>query len=219
MSKTLTFCLGAAALSIGCAGKPAAPFDALKTSNLTVFRLQNHEPAPVIATAPAAAPGAAPTIPGLDPNLQNSITAGVQALQKLIPPGLQIPGLALPGTPATPGVTPAAADTTPRFQTFRILAQQQVLDPDLKESLGKLLGDPDHFDNRLGRCAPNVIYPEFGLSFATAPGAQASDLLVSMSCNQVVSRTFSWPHPATGMKASTVSDLSELLTQVFPQGT
>jgi hypothetical protein len=216
MSKTLAFCLGVGALSLGCAGKPAAPFDALKTANLTAYRLQNNDPAPVIAAAPAATPGAAPIIPGLDPNLQNAITAGVAGLQKLIPPGLQIPGLALPGVP---GVAAPVADTTPRFQNFRILAQQQVLDADLKESLGKLLGDKDNFDNTLGRCAPNVIYPEFGLSFATAPGAQSNDLLISMGCNQVVSRTFSWPHPATGMKPDTVGDLQELLTKVFPQGT
>ena len=215
MSKMLAFCLGAAAVSMGCAGKPAAPFDALKTSNLTAFRLQNNDPTPVAAAAPAATPGAAPIIPGLDPNLQNTITAGVQALQKMIPPGLQIPGLALP---AVPGLAPVA-DTTPRFQGFRILAQQQVLDADLKEAMGKLLGDPSNFDNTLGRCAPNVVYPEFGLSFATAPGAQSNDLLVSMGCNQVVSRTFSWPHPATGMKADTVADLSEIFTKIFPQGT
>jgi len=215
MSKMLAFCLGAAALSMGCAGKPAAPFDALKTSNLTAFRLQNNDPTPVAAAAPAATPGAAPVIPGLDPNLQNTITAGVQALQKMIPPGLQIPGLALP---AVPGLAPVA-DTTPRFQGFRILAQQQVLDADLKEAMGKLLGDPDNFDNTLGRCAPNVVYPEFGLSFATVPGAQSNDLLVSMGCNQVVSRTFSWPHPATGMKTDTVADLSEMFTKIFPQGT
>jgi hypothetical protein len=212
MSKTLAFCLGAAALSLGCAGKPAAPFDALKTSNLTAYRLQNNEPAPVIAAAPGAAPGALPVIPGIDPN---AIAAGVAALQKLIPPGLQIPGLALP---AVPGVAPVA-DPTPRFQTFRILAQQQVLDADLKEELGKLLGDKDNFDNTLGRCAPNVVYPEFGLSFGTAPGAPANDLLISMGCNQVVSRTFSWPHQATGMKPGTVEDLSEIMTKIFPQGT
>ena len=199
---------------MGCAGKPAAPFDALKTANLTAFRLQNNDPTPVVAAAPAATPGAAPIIPGLDPNLQNAITAGVAGLQKLIPPGLQIPGLALPGAVGSP-----IADTSPRFQGFRILAQQQVLDADLKESLGKLLGDKDNFDNTLGRCAPNVIYPEFGMSFATAPGAQSNDLLISMGCNQVVSRTFSWPHPATGMKTGTVSDLQEILTKVFPQGT
>lgn len=216
----LAFCLGAAALSMGCAGKPAAPFDALKTSNLTAYRLQNNDPAPVVAAAPAATPGAAtPLIPGLDPNLQNTILQGAAALQKMIPPGMQIPGLALPGVPGAPGVAAPVADTTPRFQTFRILAQQQVLDADLKETLGKLLGDPDNFDNTLGRCAPNVLYPEFGLSFASAPGAPASDLLVSMGCNQVVSRTFSWPHPATGMKTDTVADLSEIFTKIFPQGT
>jgi hypothetical protein len=214
MSKTFAFCLGAAALSMGCAGKPAAPFDTLKTANLTAYRLQNNEPAPVIAATPGApaAPGL-PTIPGLDPN---ALAAGMAALQKLIPPGLQIPGLSLPA--GVPGITPVA-DTTPRFQTFRILAQQQVLDADLKESLGKLLGDSSNFDATAGRCAPNVVYPEFGLSFAAAPGAQSNDLLVSLGCNVVVSRTFSWPHPATGMKPSTVSDLSEIMTKIFPQGT
>src|SRR6185436_2166220 len=167
MSKTLAFCLSATIL-VGCAGKPAAPFDTLKTANLTAYRRQNNDPTPVVATAPGAAPGALPVIPGIDPN---ALAAGVAALQKLIPPGLQIPGLALP---AVPGVTPVA-DTTPRFQTFRILAQQQVLDADLKESLGKLLGDASNFDAAAGRCAPNVVYPEIGLSFATAPGAQSND--------------------------------------------
>jgi hypothetical protein len=211
MSKTLAFCLSATIL-VGCAGKPAAPFDTLKTANLTAYRLQNNDPTPVVAATPGAAPGALPVIPGIDPN---AIAAGVAALQKLIPPGLQIPGLALP---AVPGVTPVA-DTTPRFQSFRILAQQQVLDADLKEKLGKLLGDSSNFDAAAGRCAPNVVYPEIGLSFATAPGAQSNDLLVSFGCNVVVSRTFSWPHPATGMKPGTVSDLSEIMTKIFPQGT
>jgi hypothetical protein len=200
---------------MGCAGKPAAPFDTLKTSNLTAYRLQNNEPAPIIAASPTpAAPGGLPVIPGVDPN---AIAAGVAALQKLIPPGLQIPGLSLPGAPGA-AATPVA-DTTPRFQNFRILAQQQVLDADLKEQLGKLLGDSSNFDNAAGRCQPNVVYPEFGLSFAGAPGAPANDLLVSMGCNVVVSRTFSWPHPATGMKPSTVGDLSEIMTKIFPQGT
>lgn len=217
MSKPLAFCLAAAALSLGCAGKPAAPFDTLKTSNLTAFRLQNNEPAPLVAATPAPGAAGTPIIPGLDPNLQNSITAGVQALQKLIPPGLQIPGLALPGATGAPAGT--AADTTPRFQTFRILAQQQVLDSDLKESLGAVLGDKDNFDNTFARCAPNVFYPEFGLSFASAPGAQSNDLLVSLACNQVVSRTFSWPYSSTGMKIGTHSDLNEILVKIFPQGT
>ncbi|HXK18790.1 MAG TPA: hypothetical protein VNG33_13360 [Polyangiaceae bacterium] len=189
----------------------------MKTANLTAYRLQNNDPTPPpVAAAPGAPPVAGlPTIPGLDPN---ALAAGVAALQKLIPPGLQIPGLSLPAAGAVPGITPVV-DTTPRFQTFRILAQQQVLDADLKESLGKLLGDSSNFDASAGRCAPNVVYPEFGLSFAAAPGAQSNDLLVSLGCNVVVSRTFSWPHPATGMKPSTVSDLSEIMTKIFPQGT
>jgi hypothetical protein len=208
MSKLLAFCLGAAVLSVGCAGKPAAPFDALKTSNLTAYRLQNNEPPAAVAALPGAT-GAAPVIPGLSPEIQNSINAGVQALQKIIPPGLQIPGLALPGAPAAPGATPAA-DT---------MSQQQVLDTELKEELGKLLGDADNFDNTTARCPQNLFLAEFGLSFAGAPGAPGNDVLVSFSCNQVVSRSFSWPHPATGMKSDTVGDLSEILVKVFPQGT
>lgn len=217
MSKTLAFCLGFAALSMGCAGKPAAPFDTLKTSNLTAYRLQNNDPTPVVAATTPGATGAAPVIPGLDPNLQNSITAGVQALQKLIPPGLQIPGLALPGAPGA--VASPVADTTPRFQSYRILAQQQVLDADLKESLGKLLGDKDNFDNQYARCPASGFFPEFGLSFASAPGAQTNDILVSLACNQIVSRTFSWPYPSTGMKIGTHADLNEILVKIFPQGT
>jgi hypothetical protein len=214
MSKMLAFCLGTAALSVGCAGKPAAPFDALKTSNLTAYRLQNNEPPAAVAALPGT-PGA-PVIPGLSPDIQNSITAGVQALQKLIPPGIQIPGLPLPGAPA--GAAPVA-DTTPRFQGYRIMSQQQVLDAELKEELGKLLGDADNFDNTTARCPQNLFLAEFGLSFAGAPGAPGNDVLVSFSCNQVVSRSFSWPHPATGMKSGTVGDLSEILVKVFPQGT
>ena len=63
---------------------------------------------------------------------------GAAGLSQLIPPGL------LPGGAAS--ILPAA-DTTPRFHDFRILSQTQVLDPDIKESLGKLLGDKDSFDN------------------------------------------------------------------------
>ena len=205
-------CLGAAILSVGCAGKPAAPFDALKTSNLTAYRLQNNEPP---APAPVALPGVpgVPAIPGIDPN---ALAAGVAALQKLIPPGMQIPGLALPGVP---GAAPApAVDATPRFQSYRILSQQQVMDAELKETLGSLLGDKDNFDNTMARCPQNAFYAEFGLSCAGAPGAPANDVLVSFTCNQVVSRSFSWPHSSTGMKPDTVGDLSEILVKIFPQG-
>ncbi len=196
----------------GCAGTPAAPFDQLKTANLTAYRLQNFEPpaaTPGIAATPGAAPGL--TIPGLPPEVNSWIQQGAAGLSQLIPPGL------LPG--AAGSVLAPAADTTPRFHDFRILSQTQVLDPDLKESLGKLLGDKDSFDNAQARCAPNVFYAEMGLSFTSTAGPTPNDLLISFSCNQVVSRSFAWPHPSTGMKTDTVKKLSEIVQKIFPQGT
>jgi hypothetical protein len=213
MLKTSTLAFAAAATIAtltGCASTPAAPFDQLKSANLTAYRLQNFEP-------PAAVPGAAATpgapglaIPGLPPEVQNWITAGAAGLSQLIPPGL------LPGGAAS--VLPAA-DTTPRFHDFRILSQTQVLDPDLKESLGKLLGDKDSFDNANSRCAPNTFYAEMGMSFTSAVGSAPNDLLVSFSCNQVVSRSFAWPHANNGMKDDTVKKLSDIVQKIWPQGT
>ena len=194
----------------GCAGTPAAPFDQLKSANLTAYRLQNYEP-PAAVPGVAAAPGVPPlAIPGLPAEVQSWIQQGAAGLSQLIPPGL------LPGVGA--GALPAA-DTTPRFHEFRILSQNQVIDPDLKETLGKLLGDKDSFDNAQARCAPNVFYAEMGLSFTSTTGGAPNDLLVSFSCNQVVSRSFAWPHPATGMKTDTVKELSDIVQKIWPQGT
>jgi hypothetical protein len=57
-----------------------------------------------------------------------------------------------------------------------------------------------------------------GLSFNSGPGTPNNDALISFSCNQVVSRSFSWPHPATGMKADTVKELSSVVQKLWPQG-
>lgn len=199
----------AAALSVGCAGKPAAPFDTLKTANLTAFRLQNYEP----PAAAAAIPGAPVGIPGLPPEIQQWVQQGAQGLQALLPPGLIPPGL-IPGAPAAAAPPPTEA----RFQGFRILGQTQVMDPELKEKLGELLGDEDSFDNKNARCAPGVFYAEMGLSFTQGPGAPANDVLVSFSCSQAVSRSFSWPHKATGMTPDTVKELTEVVQKLWPQG-
>src|SRR5262245_15802254 len=93
---------------MACASAPAAPFDTLKTSNVTAFRLQNYEP-------PAPAPGAAPpapgaAIPGLPPEINAWIQQGASGLSQLIPPGLLPPGM-VPGAPAA---APPAPDA-PRF--------------------------------------------------------------------------------------------------------
>jgi hypothetical protein len=205
--------LGAALGSVGCAGSPAAPFDTLKTSNLTAFRLQNYEP-PAAAAPAAAAPGAPGgfTIPGLPPEIQTWVQQGAQGLQALLPPGLLPPGMA-PGA-----ATPAPAQEVPRFHGFRILGQTQVMDPDLKEKLGEIFGDPDSFDNKSARCAPGVIYAEMGMTFTQGPGAPVNDILVSFSCSQVVSRSFAWPHPATGMTSDTVKSLTDVVQKLWPQG-
>lgn len=208
-------CVALAALSsFGCASQPAAPFDTLKNSNLTAFRLQNYEPPPTAAGTPApTTPGA---IPGLPPEIQQWITQGAQGLQALIPPGLIPPGL-IPGAPnAAPAPAPDA--NVPRFHGFRILGQTQVMDPELKEELAKILGDEDSFDNANARCAPGVLYAEMGLSFTQGPGAPANDVLISFSCSQVVSRSFGWPHKATGMTPETTKALTETVQKLWPQG-
>src|SRR5687768_5651694 len=209
---SIVFVAVSATLSAACAGQPAAPFDQLKTANATAYRLQNFEPPATATPAVPGAPGAA--VPGVPPEIMSWIQQGAQGLSQLTPPGLLPPGL-VPGAPAA---TPAPAATTPRFHTFRILAQTQLLDPELKEELGELLGDADSFDNQYARCAPGVIYPEMGLSFGGAPGAATNDLLISFSCSQVVSRSFGWPHPATGMTPDTVKSLSEAVQKLWPQG-
>lgn len=194
-----------ASLSAGCAGKPAAPFDTLKQSQVTAFRLQNYEP-PASATP---APGGG--VPGLPPEIQGWIQQGAQGLQQLIPPGLLPPGFLGQG-----GTAPAPAapiqDTTPRFHGFRILSQTQVIDEDLKEDLADVLGDDDSFDNNHAGC----MYAEMGLSFTG--GAQPNDVLISFSCNQIQARTFAWPHPSTGMKPKTVKELSEVVQKLWPPG-
>lgn len=196
----------AASATVGCAGKPAPPFDTLKTANLTAFRLQNYEP----PAAAAPAPGQPGMLPGLPPEVSQWVQQGAQGLQALIPPGLLPPGMLNPqqGAPA-----PApAADTTPRFHGFRILSQTQVMDEDLKKELGKILGDESNFDNNHAAC----MYAEMGLSFSS--GGPPNDVLISFSCNQVAAKTFAWPHPASGMKPKTVQKLADVVQNLWPPG-
>ncbi len=207
MSKALW--LGTIAMAVlastGCASKPAAPFDTLKTANLTAFRLQNFEP------PPSATPAAGGAIPGMPNEIQAWIQQGAQGLQQLIPPGLLPPGLIPQQGQATP-MTPAPTDQVPRFHNFRILGQTQVIDEDLKDELAKILGDDSNFDNNHANC----MYAEMGLSFSS--GGPPNDVLISFSCNQVNAATFAWPHPATGMKPKTVQKLSEVVQKLWPPG-
>lgn len=196
----------AASATMGCAGKPAPPFDTLKTANLTAFRLQNYEPPAAAAAAPAA-PG---MLPGLPPEISTWVQQGAQGLQALIPPGLLPPGMLNPQQGA---VAPAPVqDTTPRFHGFRILSQTQVIDEDLKEELGKILGNDSNFDNNHAAC----MYAEMGLAFSS--GGPSNDVLISFSCNQVAAKTFAWPHPAAGMKPKTVQKLADVVQNLWSPG-
>jgi hypothetical protein len=196
----------AASATMGCAGKPAPPFDTLKTANLTAFRLQNYEP-PAAAAATPTQPG---MLPGLPPEISSWVQQGAQGLQALIPPGLLPPGML---NPQQGGVAPAPVqDTTPRFHGFRILSQTQVIDEDLKEELGKILGNDSNFDNNHAAC----MYAEMGLAFSS--GGPSNDVLISFSCNQVAAKTFAWPHPASGMKPKTVQKLADVVQNLWPPG-
>jgi hypothetical protein len=195
--------------SAGCAGTPDPPFNTLEDSNVTAFRLQNYEPP---APAPGVGPGAA-GIPGLPPELNAWIQQGAQGLTQLIPPGLLPPGL-LPGAGTGPAPAPAT-DTTPRFHTFRILNQQAVIDPELKEDLADILGDEDNFQAEHASCG----YAEVGISFQPPSAGQPNDLLISFSCNKVMPQRFAWPHPHIGLKPKTVQKLAEVINKLWPPGT
>jgi len=197
--------------ALGCASKPAAPFDTLKTANLSAFRLQNFEP-------PAPPPGAAPqaqagAIPGLPPEIAQLAQQALPGLQALLPPGLLPPGM-LQGMQQPAAVAPPVPDA-PRFPmgqpNFRILSQTAVIDPELKEDLAKLLGDEDNFQAGHANC----MYAEMGLSFSGA-GGQLNDMLISLSCNVVEARTFAWPHPNRGLKPETVKELAALAQKIWP---
>jgi hypothetical protein len=193
----------------GCASKPAAPFDALPTANVTAFRLQNYEPPPTATPLPGGG------LPGIPNEIQSWIQQGAQGLQQLIPPGLLPPGLAPQGqAQGTVPATTAPQDGVARFQGFRILSQTPVLDEDLKKDLAKLFGKEGNFDNS----GHNCMYAEMGLSFGGTPGAMPNDMLISFSCNQIQAKTFAWPHPTTGMKPGTVKELSSIVQKLWPAG-
>jgi hypothetical protein len=205
-----------AAFATGACAKTAAPFDTLKTANLTAYRLQNYEaPTPVPGAPIPGAPGAG--IPGLPPEITQWVQGGAGGLQQLLPPGLLPPGMfggqqgQQPAAPQLPGVP----DPTPRFHGFRILQQTPVLDPDLKEELAEILGKEKNFDSQHANC----LYAEMGLSFVPGPGAISNDVLISYSCNQVAARNFAWPHPQTGMTPSATKDLAKIVAQLWPPGT
>jgi hypothetical protein len=199
--------------AIGCA-HAAPPFDTLKNSNATLLRLQNYEPP--AATPLGAAPGAAtPLIPGIPPEIQQWAQQAAPALQQLLPPGLLPPGL-LGGTNVLPSA-PQAQQQGFRFHNRLVLGTAQVMDPDLREDLGKLLGDEDNFQLEHQPCD----YAELGLGWATQPNMPPYEILISFSCNNIrAAQGFAWPHASgIGMKPKLVEGLTQVVQRLFPTTT
>jgi len=190
----------ASILLFGCAGSPTAPFDSFKTAPMTAYRLQNFEPPPQAAAAPAAAPA---LIPGLPPEIQAWIKAGAS----MLPPGLLPPGLN-PNAPAAP-VT--AVDTTPRFHGFRVLgAPANVMDEKLRQELIDIFGYEKNFDDTHSNC----VYAEFGFQFQRIAQPPA-DVLVSLSCDQVQAQNFAWPYKSTGLTPDSMQRITKVAQALF----
>lgn len=198
---TRTVCLLLASMSsalvfaTGCASSLTPPFDKMKDSAMTVYRLQNFEP-------PAQAAQAAPAGMQLPPQIQQWITAGAS----LLPPGLLPPGL-LPGT--TPQA--AAAPDAPRFHGFRILDYRQISDSGIKGDIVDVFGHASSFQNS----PPSCMYAEFGYAIAQSNAPMPADILVSLSCEQVQTFNFAWPYPQTGITPDASKKLSSVAQRVF----
>lgn len=198
---TLAMCTSALAAGTGCSSL-SPPFDKMKDSQMTVYRLQNFEPP---AQTQAAAPGALQ----LPPQIQQWITAGAS----LLPPGLLPPGL-LPGS-----APPPAAPDANRFHNFRILAWQPVNDSGTKGDITDLFGHQSNFQNATSNC----MFAEFGFAIAqpasapTAPGGAPAvdDILVSLSCEQAQAFNFAWPYPQTGLTPDASKKVAAIAQNVF----
>jgi hypothetical protein len=197
--------------ALGCA-TTAPPFDSIKNANTTLLRLQNYEPP---AAAPVGVgPGAAPIIPGIPPEIQQWAQQAAPALQQLLPPGLLPPGL-LGGAPLPP--SPQAQQQGFRFHNRLVLGTAQVMDKDLREDLGKLLGDEDNFQLEHQPCD----YAELGMGWSPQPGMPPYEILISFSCNNIrAAQGFAWPHATgIGMKPKLVEGLTQVIQKLFPTTT
>ncbi|HSY25089.1 MAG TPA: hypothetical protein VK841_23350 [Polyangiaceae bacterium] len=177
------------------------PFDKMKDSQMTIYRLQNVEPPPVAQTSPAV------TGFQLPPQVQQWIQAGASLLpQGLLPPGL-LPGSAVPAAPVMPDAVP--------FHGFRIIEWQPVNDPGVKNDIVETFGHSSNFQ----QAATSCMFAEFGFSIAQAPASPLSpppaDILVSLSCEQTQAFNFNWPYGQTGITPDTTKKIVSIAQRVF----
>ncbi|MDP9037235.1 MAG: hypothetical protein M3O50_20750 [Myxococcota bacterium] len=183
----------ALASAIGCSPL-SSPFNGMKDSQMTVYRLQNFEPPP---QAQAAATSGF--------QLPAQIQQWIQAGASLLPPGLLPPGL-VPGSAA-----PFAPPDAPRFHGFRILAWQAVNDSGIKGDILDALGHGSNFTDAHSNC----LYAELGFAIAQPSNPTPADVLVSLSCEQVQAFNFVWPYPRTGLTPDTAKKFAAVAQRVF----
>lgn len=190
--------LALATFVVGC-GTPAAPFNQMPQSQVTVLQLQNYEPPAAVATTPAAGnPLGLPLPPELTQML-GGVAGGAGAVtQPLCGLGIPFPGLCSGSAPVA--TTPVA--NVQRFQGFRILGTAQLASEDSKEDLAKILGKEGNFDNSSRPCS--APYPEYGIAF----GVPSNELLLSFMCRTADSRTFAWPYSNRGLSDDTQKKLA-----------
>jgi hypothetical protein len=199
-SAFVVFAAAALTAATGCASL-SPPFDQMKSSQITLYRLQNFSPPATAASAPAAGFG-------LPPQIQQWITAGAS----LLPPGLLPPGL-------IPGSTPAPATTanTQRFPPemgangFPIIAWQPVTDPNVAGQIIDTLGHQSNF----GAPPQNCMYAELGISIAQPNSPTPANILVSLSCQTVQAFNITWPYPQTGLTPDAEKKFVAITQQVF----
>jgi hypothetical protein len=192
---------GLALAATGCSSL-SAPFDQMKGSQMTLYRLQNFSPPAAQAATPAMGGFALP------PQIQQWISAGAS----LLPPGLLPPGL-LPGSAAPP---PAAANTQ-RFppemgaQGFPIIAWQPITDTSVSGQVIDTLGHQSNFMQPPSNC----MYAELGISIAQPNNPTPANILVSLSCQQVQAFNIQWPYPQTGLTPDAEKKFVTIAQQVF----
>jgi hypothetical protein len=189
----LALCLGVPTALAGCAGSLAQPFNQWSTASVTIYRLQNYEP-------PPAAAGATFQIP---PQIQQWVAGAAQLLPKgLIPPGLL-------GTPPAP----TAQATDLRFHGFRVLQWKTVADQKTHDAILDIFGHGTNFVTQGAVCP----YDEFGFAFQQTPGGPTTDILVSLSCEQVQAFNFQWPYASTGLSPDTAKRIIAVAQTAFSQ--
>jgi hypothetical protein len=153
--------VAAAALTAGAGcSSTSPPFDKMKDSQMTVYRLQNFEPP---QAAPTPVPAAAP------------------------PPD------------------------APRFHNFRILEWRPITDSGTRSDIVDLFGHQSNFQSAGSSC----LFAEFGFAMAQPTSPTPADVLVSLSCEQVLAFNFAWPYAQTGLTPDSSKKVVAIAQRVF----